>query len=433
MKRQIPAHYRAPHVPLAVTALMAALQVGEPDGGPLQRLEDREWNALLSFCDRAHLSLALAQLDTSRFPTWVSERLKINVADNARRFERVKETYREAADALSRAHVDHIIIKGFTQAPAYVLDPKLRAQSDLDLYCPREMIDPARMALQTIGYKPNEEVDYFRADHVPTMVRQGNWQWRGNPFDPDMPLSIELHFCLWNENASLFSVPGVERFWGRRLTRSLDGLSFPCLNPVDHLGYLSLHILRGLMWSDWIIHHVRELANFLHAQAADDAFWLAWSEAHEPALQALQGLAFYYARAWFGCDLNPRAERAISNLSPAQQRWIHRFGGSPLDGMFHENRDSVWLHLTFLRSARAKLVVMKRAFLPHRVPRSDAPRRYDYLQPQEWSGPRARGQQAAFLASRVVSYSYSRLVTIFRGLGWQLSRHQPARPSNNSQ
>jgi Uncharacterised nucleotidyltransferase len=208
-----------PRIPREATALMAALQVRGSSTALLRQLSDDDWMSLIGFCELAHLTLPLARVPTEGFPTWVADRLETNAAYNALRFERVKRTYREAADALNRAGVDHVVIKGFTQVPDYVEEPRWRAQSDLDLFCPSEMIEPARLALEGLGYKPEQRSDYRRADHIPTLVRPGPWRWRGNHFDPEMPLSIELHFCLWNDAASMFSIPEVTEFWGRRTVR----------------------------------------------------------------------------------------------------------------------------------------------------------------------------------------------------------------------
>ena len=336
-------------IPHEVAALIPALQLREPSTALLRDLSDQEWADLLAFCDLAHLTLALAQLPTAGFPHWVVERLNTNLTDNAQRFERVRAAYKEATNALSKAGVEHIVIKGFTQCPDYVELPGLRVQSDLDLYCPAEMIEPARIALETLGYIPSKGTANKRTDHTAAMVRRGDWTWSGNHYDPEMPLSIELHFCLWNEAASLFSVPGVESFWERRTIRSLEDLSFPCLSPVDHLGYLALHILRNILLRDWVIHHVRELAFFLHTHANDDAFWAAWSETQDASLRSLEAIAFYYARAWFNCDLHQQVQKEVANISPSQQQWLRRFVGSAFEVMFHQNKDSVWLHLSLLK------------------------------------------------------------------------------------
>ncbi len=411
-------------IPREVSALITALQLNAPDLTLLETLSNEEWTSLLTFSDLAHLTLSLALLPNDGFPSWVVERLRTNIADNARRFEHVQATYSEAARALHDAGVEHIVIKGFTQSPDYVKDPRNRSQSDIDLYCPEEKIERAQIALQAIGYKPDGGVD-GRADHAPALVRLGGWTWRGNPFDPEMPLSIELHFCLWNRGRLLFNVPGVSSFWERRITRDVDGFSFPCLSPADQLGYLALHILRNILSPTWIIHHVRELAAFLHSHANDDAFWRNWHETHNPTLQSLEAITFYYARAWFGCDLHPRAEDEIANLPTVQQRWLHRFIGSALEGMFHQNKDSVWLHWSLLQSPTAKRVLLKRFLLPYRIPPINSPAvSIKNRRSRSSSGSHRYSQYVAYLFSTFTSFNYLNFATILRGLRWRFSQHQ---------
>ena len=362
----------APRIPSEVAAVLAALHLSDPDTSLLKALDDREWSRLLEFCNTAHLTLQLAQVATDGFPDWVVDRLRANLADNALRFEQIKAIYREAAKALDDVKVEHIIVKGFTQAPDYVADPRLRRQSDLDFFCPPERIDDARAALEAVGYKSYDVIKEI-ADHTSVLVRLGNWQSRGNPFDPEMPLGIDLHFCLWNERVSLIRIPEVELFWERRTRRVVDGLSFPCLSPVDHLGYLSLHILRNIFLYDWIVHHVRELAIFLNSHADDDAFWQSWCEIHSPSLRSYEAIAFYYARAWFGCRLHHQAAQEIANLGVLQQSWLQRFSGSSLDVMFRQNKDSVWLHLSFVSAHRDRWKILRRCLIPPRIAPIGAP------------------------------------------------------------
>lgn len=412
---------RTPH---EVAALIAALQLYEPSTARLKTLSDQEWSKLLTFCDLAHLTLALAQLSSDGFPDWVVEGLNKNVVDNIQRFKRVKATYKEAGEALSAAGVEHVVIKGFSQCPDYVELPGFRVQSDLDLYCSVEMIEPAKIALEALGYILEKELDYSRADHVPTMVRRGDWTWSGNHYDPEMPLSIELHFCLWNEATSLFSVPGVESFWERRTIRSLEDLSFPCLSPVDHLGYLALHILRNILLRDWVIHHVRELAFFLHTHANDDAFWTAWSETHDASLRSLEAIAFFYARAWFNCKLHQQVQKEVANISPAQQQWLQRFVGSAFEVMFHQNKDSVWLHLSLLKSSKAKRTLLKRFLVPSTISSVTTPGMGVQNRRPRLSGELHPSiQYLAYLAFRCTSYSSVNLTAVLRGLVWRFSRY----------
>ena len=408
-------------IPEEVAALIPALQLREPNTARLRELSDQKWSDLLDFCDLAHLTLTLAQLPEDDLPPWVTERIRTNVIDNTQRFKRVKDTYKEAAEALSAVGVEHIVIKGFTQCPDYVELPGFRVQSDLDLYCPAK-IDTARVALEAIGYIVFAGLSSKRTDHISTMVRLGDWRWSGNHYDPEMPLSIEPHFCLWNTATSLFSVPEIATFWERRVIRRLEDIYFPCLNYVDQLGYLALHILRNILQRDWVIHHVRELAFFLHAHANDDAFWTTWSETHDASLRSLEAISFYYARAWFGCDLHRQVEEAISSLPPGQLEWLRRFTGSALEVMFHQNKDSVWLHLSLLKSSEAKRRLLKRFFIPTSVSsvttlgmeiQNRRPRLPSKLHPYV--------QYLGYLAMRGTSYSYVNLTAVLRGLIWRLS------------
>src|SRR5215813_3573753 len=356
-----------PRIPREIAALIAALQLKGGNTEALGELKQQEWESLLQFCDLAHLTLSLAQVESSRFPSWVIERLKRNRADNAARFDRVRHAYQEAAAALDRSGIDHVVLKGFTQSPEYVVNPCLRVQSDLDIYCPREMIAQARTGLEQIGYQSEQaRASISRADHLPALIRIGDWQWRGNAFDPDMPLSIELHFCFWNEDVSWFFVPEADSFWDRRINRSLEGMSFPALNRVDHLGYLTLHILRDLLIGDWIIHHVHELARFLHGHARDDEFWKEWSETHSDSFRALQALAFYHARTWFFCDVHPAVQNEIATLPTIHRKWLEYFVGSALEGMFRKNKDRVWLHASLVKPARKKVALIWKTIVPTR-------------------------------------------------------------------
>jgi hypothetical protein len=415
----------ARHIPPEVKALLRALQLSNPEMTRLKKLSNEEWASLLTFSDLAHLTLPIAQLPMDGFPDWVVERLRCNLADNALRYERIKATYREAADALDRAGVEHLVIKGFTQSPDYVPDPRFRAQSDIDIFCPLESVGAARDALFTIGYKPSDaKVSYARADHQEPMIRPGDWQWRGNPFDPEMPLGIELHFCLWNEKVSHIRIPEIELFWARRTVRMVSGFSFSCLSLVDHLAYFALHILRNLFIRDWIIHHVFELAVFLHSHAEDDSFWQLWHESHSPALRSYQAIAFYHAHSWFDCRLHPLAAHEIDRIPASRQSWLLRFSDSALESMFLPNKDSLWLHLSFFTSPWDKWKLLRQVLLPRQIGSIRSPA-VQMLGNKRITQPFGRPlwvQYIAYLFNRSVNYGRTGLVVLWRGLCWNLSR-----------
>ncbi len=416
--------YASARIPSEVKALLFALQLRDPDLSQLVRLDDDGWTRLLSYCDVAHLTLSVAQLPASCMPHWVSKRLNGNLADNALRFERVKATYREACAALDRAGIEHLVIKGFSQSPDYVADPRLRAQSDIDILCLPECIETASKAMQSIGYRPSDaEPSYVLADHAPTLVRIGNWMWKGNSFDPEMPLSLELHFCLWNEPVSQIPMPEVSAFWERRSYRDLDGLAFPSLSRADQLAYMTLHILRNLFLRAWIIHHVRELAVFLHNHADDDMFWHNWNKIHSSRMRSIQAIAFYYAHAWFSGRLHPVVAREIDGLPANLRGWLDRFCGSALESMFRLNKDFVWLQLMLVPTMAGKLMILRRAFLPARIARIGAlPIRIENRELVPSREARRWQQYIAYLYSRTLVYARTNMTTLARGFRWYVSR-----------
>ena len=102
-----------------------------------------------------------------------------------------------------RLPVDFVALKGITQCDLFGIRPEDRAQSDIDLYCPRETVDAARDALIAAGYQPIAGLEAFPTDHLPALMRPTPWKWRGDFFDPEMPLAIELHFQFWNPDWSI--------------------------------------------------------------------------------------------------------------------------------------------------------------------------------------------------------------------------------------
>jgi hypothetical protein len=417
-----------PRVPNEVAALLAALQFRDAKLDGILNLTEPEWHSLLRFCELAHLTLPLAQLQICGLPVWVSKRLETNVIDNALRFNRVKETYEEVAESFKQAGVDHIVIKGFTQAPDYVLDPRLRQQSDLDLYCPPGQITSAQAVLESIGYVRERQLNYSFADHTPTMLRLKDWTWRGNAFDPDMPLSVELHFCLWNAKTSGFAIPEIDQFWQRRLSRDIDGMHVRTLSPVDQLGHIALHVLRNLLAKDTIIHHLYELANFLHNHADDDDFWSAWRQSHPSLLRSKEAIALYLAHRWFSCDVHEFVQAEIDKLPATRIAWLLHFGNALCEGMFVENKDVVWLHLSFLPGTYRKLRQLRRTFLPNRVPTPKLPavvlneRR---LLPA--SDGHATIEFLRYISRRFASHSKTSLKTLRRGISWRVSSYKLSR------
>lgn len=359
--------------PSYVPALLEAMQLRNANATLLKKLTDDEWRELLQFADLAHLALPLFDRCKDSMPEWVAARLSQNISDNKCRIKNVRSAYVEIRYALLNAGIEHIVVKGFAQHPEFIEKQELRFQSDIDLYCPKEMISKACEALIDIGYLPDRTLDGFPSDHLPTMIRNTEWTWRGNMYDPEMPPSIDLHFCLWNEAETHIAIKDVERFWEQRVMSKQGKDSFPALNLTDNLGFCALHVLRDLFRGDWIIHHVYELAWFLHHRAKDEDFWTDWISSHGERLRSFEMISFWLAENWFQCDLSPILRNEMSRLLPMSEAWLHRFSSFPLRGMFRPNKVGIWLHLRLLPSMSDKWTVLRYGLLPTRIPALRAP------------------------------------------------------------
>ena len=341
-------------------ALIEALQFPQGDHSQLSKL-GLPWQELLNVADRASLTLLFGEAAKGFLPEWVQDRIARNLAENTERLRRVQSLQSQLDAWLSEARIPYIVLKGTTQSPHFVSDPRLRAQHDLDIFCPPEDARRAWDLLIERGYEPIEKPHAHPTDHLPALVRKNGWEWQnGSYFDPDIPLAIEVHYQFWDEATERLRAPGVDEFWTRRRGHAL---AIP-----DALAYSALHLLRHLLRGSVRACHVYELASFLENHVSDESFWTNWRDLHAPELRRLEAVAFCLSQAWFACRLSPVAEAEVAALPPRVTDWFETYAFSPLESELRPNKDELWLHLALLDSARDKLAVTCRRVLPTSLP-----------------------------------------------------------------
>jgi hypothetical protein len=251
--------------------------------------------------------------------------------------------------------------------------------------------------LQGLGYEATSHTSDPGADHLPVMIRRTGWKWRDDYYDPDMPLSLELHFRFWNPRGTRFDVGDVAQFWRRRTLRQSNGLDFPVLDPADALSYSTMHLVRHFLGGDLHLRHVYEVAHFLERSARDDSFWSHWRETGIEACRVVEGIAFRFAHEWFGCKLHPFAQDAIEQLPPAVKRWFSIFALSPALG--NPNKNELWLHFCLAERARDRYAIAMRRLVPARGARV-------LLNPHALNTPihRRLAFETSFLAKRVLHH-----------------------------
>jgi hypothetical protein len=341
-------------LPPAVRALLQLFSGSTPNP-PLTEDEQR---SLLELADRTHCTSLVTGDEIAR-----SARSK-----NIQRRPRLWLAYDEAAAALSHRGIDFVLLKGFTHEVDSDIDPDRRYQSDLDFLCLPEDIDRARAALQQTGYGEHGSVD-LSDNHARPLVKPFTWQWRGDYYDPDLPISVELHHTLWSKGRDRIRVPDIRSFWNRRTALTIDGRAIPALAEPDRVAFAALHVLRHILRNNASPAHVFELARILTRRADDEAFWNRWTEAHDAPFRALQAIAFQFAAQWFGCRLSPTADQECRALPEPVQAWFRSYAFSPLVNLVEPNKDALWLHLALLPRRMDRIAVAARRMIPVHLPR----------------------------------------------------------------
>jgi hypothetical protein len=276
--------------------------------------------------------------------------------------------------------------------------------------------------LERWGYEPELHPEQLPTDHLPSMSRKTNWQWKGNFFDPEIPVGVELHFRFWNEHSMRLSPPGLDQFWTRRVHRSLNEITFWGLSPVDNLAYVSLHLLSDVQNGGWIIKYARELARFLHNNAENHSFWEKWQELHHERLRRLEAVAFRLATELFPCDIADHAADEMNRLPPRIQEWFQRFAYSPLERVFRPNKDALWLHVAMLGSRWDQLALVCRTLIPPRVPPIDLPGQNTNRQgqPRKFWPSQRYAKYGFYVALRVAHHGRALVSALWHGLRWWL-------------
>ncbi|HXB70011.1 MAG TPA: MFS transporter [Candidatus Acidoferrales bacterium] len=417
-----------PKLPPGAAAVLAALHLGEPRLDLLASLEERGWGEALDFADRSQLTLVLRGVTLhgvalpgearAAMPEAVGERLDRNAKDNLERLRRTEELYRAIAERFGAAGIPFLALKGLTQCQWVGVPPETRAQYDIDILTPREALDAARDVLLALGFEPIEDMEKFPTDHLPAMVRKTGWEWRGNIFDPEMPLTVEPHFRFWNPGTERLRAPGVEEFWSRRLTSQIAGTALGVLHPADALGYSALHLLRHILQGSARPFHVYELARFLDARAGDDAFWEEWRGLHAPEMRRLEAVGFQFASAWFGCLAGPVAQEEMDRLPASTRAWFEDFALAPVSGLFTPSKAELWLHISLLNRPADIFSVARRRLLPLNLP-GPVDAIHIPASQMTWRRRMLKGKRrAAFIASRLRHHTAALWPTAASGARW---------------
>jgi len=389
------------------------LQFHETAGERLASLPAAEWPRFLAWCDARQLSLMLPVICGSRLPDWLGEQIVKRTARYELRFERLKRNLFDIVRAFDEAGLEFVMLKGLSHAPALTPDPKLRAQGDIDLCLIRSSVYEARDVLRGLGYVPLLD---SKGRHLAPMGQPSNWKWRGDQFDPEMPISVELHYELWSEEAEHIKVSGLQQFWQRKKVRSFDGQQIGVLCDEDLLGFACLHFLLHLLHGELPLQRAWEIARFLDAHVNDDVFWASWRKLHPVTLRRLETCIFRLVTHWFKCRLHPLLEAECDELPLGIKLWLDKYYLAPLVQEWAPNKAEIWLHLAFLgNNTKDKMRVLARRLLPASLPAFS-----DAAIPQLSFGAKAFRlfRQLRLVTSRLTRHLITFAPTLLDGMRW---------------
>jgi hypothetical protein len=334
-------------------------------GAPAPAFTEAEWRELLAFADRTQLTLHLR--GTPGLPPWLAEEIETRYAKNAERRRRLRAAYIEATGGLDAAGIDFVMLKGFTHEVGFGIDGSARVQYDLDLLTLPCDVARARTVFERLGYAPHGARS-LSEEHSRPLVRPSYWSWRGDYYDPEMPIPVELHASAWSAKHDRIRPAGIDEFWSRRCVIEVNGLRVPAFAAADRLAFAALHVLRHILRHDARPAHTLELARFVDARAGDALFWDQWRSLHSPELRALQSVAFRFAHEWFGCALPAAVAAEWARQPKPVITWFADFARSPLANLTTPNKDTVWLHLALVENRLDRVRVFCDRMAPVRLP-----------------------------------------------------------------
>jgi hypothetical protein len=398
--------------PQYVLAALELLQFQTPSADRLDCLSEEERGRFLEWCDVRQLTLLLCQVCSSPLPAWVTHPAIQKTARHELRFERLKQELFEIVKAFNAAGLEFVMLKGLSHAPAFTPDARLRAQGDIDLWLTGSSVYKGRDVLRSLGYVPLLK---SKSRHLSPMVRPSTWRWRGDMFDPEMPISVELHYNLWSEESEHISVPQLHQFWDRRQVRDFDGHKINVLCDADLLGFASLHLLLHLLHGELPLQRAWEIARFLDTHLTDEAFWTLWRTSHPPALRQLETSMFYLVTNWFECRSRKELGADVQKLPVKAKSWLTKFSWAPLAREWAPNKSEIWLHLAFICKRSEMISVLFRRLLPTSRP-------YFADRAAAEASPVAKllthVRQLRLILNRMARHLVTFFPTVFDGLRW---------------
>lgn len=252
-------------------------------------------------------------------PAEVREALEASYWQTAARNTLLYHELGRVLACLKRHDVRVLVLKGAALAEAVYENIALRPMGDVDLLLPKEALQGAIAALQTLGYRADlrEEQPGFAAEYENEVALAHD----------ESGMALELHWHLIDAAFYLQRIPEAA-LWEHAVPITIGGQATEIFDPQATLVYLCAH---------WVLHHqgrnlrwLYDLDLFLRRHQADLDWPQAWAIAQAWSLVLPTQQAVGQCLAWMDTPLPETARRQLEALSAsAQERRAFAYLTSP--------------------------------------------------------------------------------------------------------
>jgi hypothetical protein len=310
---------------------------------------------LLRWLDQSGLALYFAQRASDSktldvLPLSLRSELERRVVANQIRTVDMMREFSRINLALRTAGADYAVLKGFTLAPEFCGEPRLRHQTDIDLLVAPDSMSAVRLSISALGYlQEGEELSGELRFGIPSMHIPSAGDFL---YDIQRHRQVELHRHFYESVNGVSLQPHED--WTRHVEpKTLEGVEFPALDlPYRILGQLLhgfRHILHGWLRLGWLFEIGQVIENF----RSDTTLWNGVEElmSGDSRVREACGVVLAMTSMAFGIQLPEFIERRwIATLRKPLILWVENFGMGWMLSDFPGSRFSLLLHREFADS-----------------------------------------------------------------------------------
>jgi Uncharacterised nucleotidyltransferase len=288
------------------------------------------WQLELGWLDRSGLILPLIDTIQRRslqhvLPSRMLEPMRQRLRDNETRMRQMLAAFAQITQLFNEQSITYACVKGFSLIPDWLSSISCRHQSDFDFLIAEPDIEIAEQILLHLGYR--------------VLAKEASGERRYATFGSEVKgkdaylytlqesHAAELHLYFWEpeDEEMQLSFP-IHSLDCHLEMHTIDGVSFPRLQPALQMVYQLLHFFRHLSGTWARLLWLYEIAQFTADHFSDEDLWREanglWQ--NDAKLKQVCHLVLRLAARTFSVPL-PALIESDADVWEACQRWLGHF------------------------------------------------------------------------------------------------------------